>query len=176
MMQRSDIFRTGITNSIIALNASSLQAAILYNLKARHVVGKPYTRTGDIVIAVNVSIYEWHGAWEEDSQKPFVRYRLTCLVFHSNRYVLQPYQWLNELYTEKQQMLYANKLVWDKTDTDQRKKLEPHVYETSALCYKGLATQDMNQSILVSGESGAGTFEFGMRINQSPWETLVSQN
>lgn len=29
------------------------EAAILYNLKARHVRGKPYTRTGDIVIAVN---------------------------------------------------------------------------------------------------------------------------
>lgn len=31
----------------------SPQAAILYNLKSRHVRGKPYTRTGDIVIAVN---------------------------------------------------------------------------------------------------------------------------
>lgn len=29
------------------------EAAILYNLKARHVQGKPYTRTGDIIIAVN---------------------------------------------------------------------------------------------------------------------------
>jgi myosin heavy subunit len=29
------------------------EAAILYNLKARHVRGKPYTRTGDIIIAVN---------------------------------------------------------------------------------------------------------------------------
>ena len=33
------------------------QAAILYNLKARHVQCKPYTRTGDIVIAVNP--YQW---------------------------------------------------------------------------------------------------------------------
>ena len=29
------------------------EAAILYNLKARHCRGVPYTRTGDIVIAVN---------------------------------------------------------------------------------------------------------------------------
>lgn len=33
------------------------EAAILYNLKSRHIRGKPYTRTGDIVIAVNP--YEW---------------------------------------------------------------------------------------------------------------------
>jgi myosin-5 len=29
------------------------EAAILYNLKSRHIRGKPYTRTGDIIIAVN---------------------------------------------------------------------------------------------------------------------------
>lgn len=33
------------------------EAAILYNLKARHSKGIPYTRTGDIVIAVNP--YQW---------------------------------------------------------------------------------------------------------------------
>ncbi len=33
------------------------EAAILYNLKARHGKGIPYTRTGDIVIAVNP--YQW---------------------------------------------------------------------------------------------------------------------
>ena len=33
------------------------QAAILYNLKARHVASHPYTRTGDIVLAVNP--YQW---------------------------------------------------------------------------------------------------------------------
>jgi myosin heavy subunit len=93
----------------------------LYNLKARHVLAKPYTRTGDIVIAVN------------------------------------PYQWLTHLYTEKVQMEYATKLVWECGDGDNRKVLDPHVYETSALCYKGLAVDNTSQSILVSGESGAGT-------------------
>jgi myosin-5 len=33
------------------------EAAILYNLKSRHSKGIPYTRTGDIVIAVNP--YQW---------------------------------------------------------------------------------------------------------------------
>jgi myosin V len=99
------------------------QAAILYNLKSRHVKGKPYTRTGDIVIAVN------------------------------------PYEWFNNLYTPERRHEYARKILWEKSDTDARNKLEPHVYETSALSYKGLALDGMNQSILVSGESGAGKTE-----------------
>jgi myosin heavy subunit len=104
------------------------QAAILYNLKLRHVREKPYTRTGDIVIAVN------------------------------------PYQWYHELYTEEKRCYYANRLVWEQAEEDPRAVMEPHVYEVSALAYKGLAigTGDsddgecQDQSILVSGESGAG--------------------
>jgi myosin-5 len=92
-------------------------------LKARHVKALPYTRTGDIVIAVN------------------------------------PYQWLTELYTEKVRKQYSNVLVWEAHDIDPRKGLEPHVYETSSLCYKGLAVDGAPQSILVSGESGAGKTE-----------------
>ena len=47
---------------------------------------------------------------------------------------------------------------------DRRKEVEPHVYETSALCYKGLAVNDISQSILVSGESGAGMFLVEVQI------------
>ena len=87
--------------------------------------GKPYTRTGDIVIAVN------------------------------------PYEWIHSLYTPAKREQYARKILWDykKTDEDVRKHLEPHVYETSALSYRGLALDGINQSILVSGESGAGKTE-----------------
>eukprot|EP00522_Entomoneis_paludosa_P018802 CAMPEP_0172440310 /NCGR_PEP_ID=MMETSP1065-20121228/970_1 /TAXON_ID=265537 /ORGANISM="Amphiprora paludosa, Strain CCMP125" /LENGTH=1156 /DNA_ID=CAMNT_0013189097 /DNA_START=168 /DNA_END=3638 /DNA_ORIENTATION=- len=99
------------------------EAAILFNLKARHIKALPYTRTGDIVIAVN------------------------------------PYQWLTDIYTEKVQLKYAQKLVWEHSEGDARRGVEPHVYETSALSYKGLAVDGMNQSILVSGESGAGKTE-----------------
>lgn len=99
------------------------EAAILYNLKDRHTRAFPYTRTGDIVIAVN------------------------------------PYQWLTDIYTEEVQKKYSNRLVWDASESDARKGLEPHVYESSALSYKGLAVDGMNQSILVSGESGAGKTE-----------------
>jgi myosin heavy subunit len=102
------------------------EAAILYNLKHRHVVESlPYTRTGDIVIAVN------------------------------------PYKWIHHLYTEQNRTLYSRSLVWEASqkDYDPRKDLPPHVYETSALAYKGLAHSNTDQSILVSGESGAGKTE-----------------
>jgi len=99
------------------------EAAILYNLKARHVSAKPYSRVADIVIAVN------------------------------------PYQWLTDLYSNKVRMHYAQKIVWDDNDRDPRVGLPPHIYEISSLCYKGLALNKLNQSILVSGESGAGKTE-----------------
>jgi myosin-5 len=99
------------------------EAGLLYNLKERHGSGKPYTRTGDIIIAVN------------------------------------PFQWFKEIYTEKVRARYARVLVWDNDDGDPRNQVEPHVYETSALSYKGLAFDGNDQSILVSGESGAGKTE-----------------
>jgi len=70
-----------------------------------------------------------------------------------------PYEWLTHLYTEEQQRLYSNKLVWNKSEVDARKDLRPHVYETSSLSYRGLAADGADQSILVSGESGAGKTE-----------------
>ena len=42
---------------------------------------------------------------------------------------------------------------------DSRAGLAPHVYETSSLAYRGLAVDGTHQSILVSGESGAGKTE-----------------
>jgi len=99
------------------------EAAILYNLKKRHLDNFPYTRTGDIIIAVN------------------------------------PFQWFKKIYTEQVRANYANKLVWEDHEGDARKLVEPHVYEISALSYKGLAFGGKDQSILVSGESGAGKTE-----------------
>jgi myosin V len=100
------------------------QAGILYNLKRRHKEGHPYTRTGDIIIAIN------------------------------------PFQWFTEIYTDAVRTRFSNKLVWqDHGETDPRTMVEPHVYETSSLSYKGLAFHQVDQSILVSGESGAGKTE-----------------
>ena len=56
-------------------------------------------------------------------------------------------------------MHYAQRIVWGASDKDPRIGLEPHLYEVSSLCYKGLAVERQNQSILVSGESGAGKTE-----------------
>ncbi|KAG7349148.1 myosin head motor domain containing protein [Nitzschia inconspicua] len=98
-------------------------AGILYNLKDRHRNGKPYTRIGDIIIAVN------------------------------------PFQWFNEIYTEQVRSHYARVLVWENTEGDPRRQVEPHVYETSALSYKSLAFDGGDQSILVLGKSGAGKTE-----------------
>jgi len=93
-------------------------------LKRRHRDGKPYTRTGDIIIAIN------------------------------------PFQWFLDLYTDEMRVKYSNKLVWqDHGENDPRSQIDPHVYETSALSYKGLAFTSTDQSILVSGESGAGKTE-----------------
>ena len=70
---------------------------------------------------------------------------------------VNPYKWYQELYTEQKRSYYSNGLVWEMSDEDPRATMEPHVYEVSALAYKGLALGDgKNQSILVSGESGAG--------------------
>jgi myosin V len=95
-------------------------------LKKRHQGGKPYTRTGDIIIAVN------------------------------------PFQWFHHLYTDNVRAHYSDNIVWkvdEKTQDDPREKVEPHVYEVSSLSYKGLAFGGNDQSILVSGESGAGKTE-----------------
>jgi myosin-5 len=72
---------------------------------------------------------------------------------------VNPYQWLTDLYEEKVRLYYAKKIVWDKSDKDPRMDLPPHIYEVSSLCYKGLMLDKQNQSILVSGESGAGKTE-----------------
>eukprot|EP00934_Nitzschia_sp_Nitz4_P004752 Nitzschia sp. Nitz4//scaffold342_size18221//7904//11837//NITZ4_008795-RA/size18221-snap-gene-0.25-mRNA-1//-1//CDS//3329548577//4742//frame0 len=107
------------------------EAAILYNLKARHIQSLPYTRTGDIIIAVN------------------------------------PYQWFHQLYSLHKRLWYGQALVWHPLSSsntsspgeDPRVHLPPHVYETSCLAYKGLLRNNEDQSILVSGESGAGKTE-----------------
>jgi len=115
-------------NIIVAQDMCDLpslhEAAILYNLKYRHEDLKPYTRVGDIVIAMN------------------------------------PFRWLNDFYTPDIMQLYVDKLI-DSVDKsgDSKSGLDPHVYEVSALAYKGLAAEGCQQSILVSGESGAGKTE-----------------
>lgn len=74
---------------------------------------------------------------------------------------VNPYEWITDLYTEEKRTLYAEKLVFSSgsASMDPKSQVDPHVYETSALAYRGLAVDSQNQSILVSGESGAGKTE-----------------
>jgi len=102
------------------------EPAILFNLKARHRAGIPYTRTGDIVIAVN------------------------------------PFMWVEDLYSVETKQAYADNFIWRQDGADEatrRNSIAPHVYETSSMAYSGLALGGIDQSILVSGESGAGKTE-----------------
>jgi len=73
---------------------------------------------------------------------------------------VNPYKWFHELYTQEKQCYFSNRLVWEQSGEDPRATMQPHVYEVSALSFKGLAFGEQeNQSILVSGESGAGKTE-----------------
>jgi myosin V len=96
---------------------------------------------------------------------------------------VNPYQWLSDLYTDQVRMYYAQKLVWENSEKDPRIGLPPHIYEVSSLCYKGLALGGKDQSILVSGESGAGkteTVKIAMNhiasVQQDPTEKTTGES
>lgn len=63
---------------------------------------------------------------------------------------VNPYKWIDGLYGDH---------LHDKYLRRDRDSLPPHVYSTSTAAYKHMTQNDMNQSILVSGESGAGKTE-----------------
>ncbi|RHY06913.1 hypothetical protein DYB25_001752 [Aphanomyces astaci] len=63
---------------------------------------------------------------------------------------VNPYKRLHDLYAEHQHIRYLN---------FPREELPPHVYATSVASYENMKTASRNQSILVSGESGAGKTE-----------------
>ncbi|CCI45955.1 unnamed protein product [Albugo candida] len=62
---------------------------------------------------------------------------------------VNPYTWL-DVYSPQNQMLYFEK---------DRHELPPHVYAVSASSYQHMRLYNQDQSILVSGESGAGKTE-----------------
>merc|ERR1712127_960445 len=55
-------------------------------------------------------------------------------------------------------MGYSRELVWQPRFTSLN-SIPPHIYEASSLAYKGMIIDGHNQSIVVSGETGAGKTE-----------------
>ena len=137
------------------------EAAILYNLKSRHVSSLPYTRVGDILVAVNPFV------WIKDL------YSMDQRDFYAKNLIWQsssPSSALSTINDEQQQSqkssskkvhILATAAVERKALGYEYEKLgiQPHVYETSSLSYYELATTGINQTILVTGESGAGKTE-----------------
>jgi hypothetical protein len=57
------------------------QAAILYNLRSRHMNGKPYTRVGDLIIAVNPF------QWMKDLYSDEVRDQYVSQLIYNGKFV-----------------------------------------------------------------------------------------
>ncbi len=147
------------------------EASILYNLKARHASSLPYTRVGDILVAVNP--FRWiEGLYSKERQD-----------FYATNIIWQAHNDHREggCHAEEGQDCVVSRKAVKKTCNDatvqplllataasERKAIgydyeklgiQPHVYETSSLAYLGLSTDRIDQTILVTGESGAGKTE-----------------
>ena len=65
-----------------------------------------------------------------------------------------PYKWLN-VYDEEHIKQYTHQ---------QRVDVAPHVFATAEAAYRNMVTEDDNQCVIISGESGAGKTEASKQI------------
>jgi myosin heavy subunit len=159
------------------------EAEILYQVKQRHCVAdKPYTRVGDIMVAMNPcrwihSLYsvEQQNFYFEHFGKPnpkensgkFDARECILSAWGRRSLISQFFPATDTLINEEEKkdsladdpaFVDAGTLACSGRDYD-RLGCEPHIYEVSSLAFRGLVEYQMNQTILVSGESGSGKTE-----------------
>ena len=99
--------------------------------------------------------------------EPQILYNLRHRFEHQTPYTatgdvivaVNPYFRIPNLYGAELGMDYLQQAHAMARDGRVDKKLPPHVYSTSARAYADLLSKNINQSVLVSGESGAGKTE-----------------
>ena len=121
-----NVGKIGKVDNLVDLNFLH-EPAILFALRERFAAQTPYTRTGNIIVAVN------------------------------------PYQWIDNLYGKDLGLAYLERelrcLQGGRQRSDDAASLRPHVYFVSSRAFADMVGSKKSQSILVSGESGAGKTE-----------------
>eukprot|EP00551_Chaetoceros_affinis_P008702 CAMPEP_0203684068 /NCGR_PEP_ID=MMETSP0090-20130426/47847_1 /ASSEMBLY_ACC=CAM_ASM_001088 /TAXON_ID=426623 /ORGANISM="Chaetoceros affinis, Strain CCMP159" /LENGTH=1230 /DNA_ID=CAMNT_0050553231 /DNA_START=174 /DNA_END=3864 /DNA_ORIENTATION=+ len=67
---------------------------------------------------------------------------------------INPYEWIDGLYSERVRQEYADEIVWKASQRGLA--LPPHIYEISSMAMRGILADGTDQTIVVSGESGSG--------------------
>jgi myosin heavy subunit len=72
--------------------------------------------------------------------------------------VVNPYKWL-PIYTDEMIQMYSGK---------RRSDVHPHIYAIADEAYRAMLRNKANQSILITGESGAGKTENTKKVRRFP--------